>query len=201
MRRARIAAACLGLLAAAHLGCARGDDEPARAAGAPGDAACACAPAQVVDPTLLAFLSRSRAGHHAADVALGAGDRAAAIRALEGIIAAPRPPGAPPEVAEVTADTYARLAELRSEAGEFDAAARDVEAGLKLAPAPSHYEGHLYEVAGVVEERRAKALEGQGDRDAAAQARKRALELLEQAISVQDQVITEALKGAPEKPR
>lgn len=201
MRRARIAAACLGLLAAAHLGCARGDGDPARAAGAPDDAACACAPAQVVDPTLLAFLSRSRAGHHAADVALGAGDRAAAIRVLEGIIAAPRPPGAPPEVAEVTADTYARLAELRSEGGEFDAAARDVEAGLKLAPAPSHYEGHLYEVAGVVEERRAKALEGQGDRDAAAQARKRALGLLEQAISVQDQVITEALKAAPETPR
>ncbi|AUX41344.1 hypothetical protein SOCE26_027540 [Sorangium cellulosum] len=200
MPRARFAAACLGLVAAALLGCSRGD-APSPGAGSPAEPACACAPAQVVDPTLLAFLSRARAAHHAADVALDAGDRAAAIRALEGIIAAPRPPGTPPEVVEVTADTYARLAELRSEAGEFDAAARDVEAGLKLAPAPSHYEGHLYEVAGVVEERRAKALEERGDRDGAAGARRRAVALLERAISIQDRVITEALKGAPETPR
>ncbi|WP_438019530.1 hypothetical protein WMF18_10835 [Sorangium sp. So ce315] len=199
MPRARLAAACLGLLAMAHAGCAR--DERARAACAAEDPACACAPAQVVDPALLAFLSRARAAHHAADVALGAGDRAAAARALEGIIAAPRPPGTPPEVAEVIADTYARLAGLRGEAGEFDAAARDVEAGLELAPAPSHYQGHLYEVAGVVEERRAKALDDRGDREAAAQARRRAVGLLERAISIQDQVITEALKGAPETPR
>ncbi|WP_437817785.1 hypothetical protein [Sorangium sp. So ce1078] len=200
MRSACLAAACLGLLTAAHLGCAR-EDERARAGATPGDPACACAPAQIVDPTLLAFLSRARAAHHAADVALGAGDRAAALRALEGILAAPRPPGTPPEVAEVTADTYARLAELRSEAGEFDAAARDIDAGLRLAPAPSHYEGHLYEVAGVVEERRAKSLEEKGDREAAAQARARAVGLLERAISIQDHVITEALKGAEEKPR
>jgi len=200
MRGSHLVAVCLGLLAAAHLRCAPGD-ERARAAGGPGDPACACAPAQVVDPTLLAFLSRARAAHHAADVALDAGDRAAALRALEGIIAAPRPPGAPPEVAEVTADTYARLAELRSEAGEFDAAARDIDAGLRLAPAPSHYQGHLYEVAGVVEERRAKALEAKGDREAATQARARAVGLLERAISIQDQVITEALKGPGEKPR
>ncbi|WP_437783937.1 hypothetical protein [Sorangium sp. So ce1097] len=199
MPRARLAAACLGVLAMAHAGCAR--DERARAAGAAEDPACACAPAQVVDPALLAFLSRARAAHHAADVALGAGDRAAAVRALEGIIAAPRPPGTPPEVAEVIADACARLAGLRSEAGEFDAAARDVEAGLELAPAPSHYQGHLYEVAGVVEERRARALDDRGDREAAAQARRRAVGLLERAISIQDQVITEALKGAPEKPR
>ncbi|MGK3995407.1 hypothetical protein [Sorangium sp. So ce1024] len=200
MPRARLAAACLGLLAMAHAGCAR-DDARARGAGAAEDPACACAPAQVVDPALLAFLSRARAAHHAADMALDAGDRAAAVRALEGLIAAPRPPGKPPEAAEVVADTYARLAGLRSEAGEFDAAARDVEAGLDLAPAPSHYQGHLYEVAGVVEERRAKALDDRGDRDAAAQARRRAVGLLERAISIQDQVITEALKGAPEKPR
>ncbi|WP_437680381.1 hypothetical protein [Sorangium sp. So ce131] len=200
MLRARFAVVCLGLIAAAHLGCSR-SEAPAPGAGAPAEPACACAPAQVVDPTLLAFLSRARAAHHAADVALDAGDRAAAIRALEGIIAAPRPPGTPPEVAEVTADTYARLAELRGEAGEFDAAARDVEAGLKLAPSPSHYEGHLYEVAGVVEERRAKSLEERGDRDGAAGARRRAVALLERAISIQDRVITEALKGAPETPR
>lgn len=200
MLRVRLAAACLALLAAAHVGCAR-DDAQARATGARGESACACAPTQVVDPTLLAFLSRARAAHHAADVTLGAGDRAAAIRALEGIIAAPRPPGTPPEVAEVIADAYARLAELRSEAGEFDAAARDVEAGLELAPAPSHFQGHLYEVAGVVEERRAKALDERGDREEAAQVRKRAVGLLERAISIQDQVITEALKSAPEKPR
>lgn len=200
MRRARFAVAGLALVAAAQLGCERGD-APGRDAGALVDSACACAPAPVVDPPLLAFLSRARAAHHAADLALAAGDRAAAVRALEGIISAPRPPGEPPEVAEVTADTYARLAELRSEDGDFDAAGRAIEAGLKLAPAPSHYQGHLYEVAGVVEERRAKALEARGDREAAESARKRAVGLLERAISIQDQVITEALRGAQQGPR
>lgn len=202
-RRSGAVAWLVAIVAAAHLGCSRGED-PARGANGAGplhDPSCVCAGAQVVDPTLLAFLSRARAAHHAADIALTAGDRAAAIRSLEGILAAPRPPGAPPEVAEVTADTHARLAELRSEAGDFDAAHREVEAGLKLAPRLSHYEGHLYEVAGVVEERRAKALDERGDRAAAEDARKRALALLERALSIQDQVISRALREAQEKPR
>jgi hypothetical protein len=102
-------------------------------------------------------------------------------------------------VAEVMADTHARLAELRSEAGEFDAAGRDIDAGLSLAPAPSHYRGHVFEVAGVVEERRANALAEKGDREAAASARQRALGLFERAIAIQDEVIAQALKDAQEK--
>jgi tetratricopeptide (TPR) repeat protein len=203
LRRRSVLAACLAVAAAAHLGCSRGASQQSDARGTerPAEPACACEGAAVVDPALLAFLSRARSAHHAADLSLAAGDSAAAVRALERLVAAPRPAGPPPEVAEVMADTCARLAELRSEAGEFDAAVRDVDAGLKLAPAPSHYQGHLFEVAGVVEERRAKALEANGDREGAASARQRAVGLFERAIAVQDQVITEALRDAKEKPR
>jgi tetratricopeptide (TPR) repeat protein len=200
-------AACVALLAAAFAGCAQRDR-----GGAPGtvgpEAACSCAPAPVVDPTLLAFLSKARAAHHQADVSLDAGDRASAIRALERIVSGPTPSlpggpaaGLPPEVAEVTADTRARLADLRSAQGDFDAALRDIEAGLSLSPSPSHFRGHLVEVRGLVEERRAKALDDQGEREAADRARKAAVAAFQEAIVIQDEVIAEALKAAKEKPR
>jgi hypothetical protein len=198
-----IAALCAAWLAVALAGCAPKE----RAGGADPAAACSCAPAPVVDPTLLAFLSKARAAHHQADVSLEAGDTAAAIRALEQVVVGPAPrgpagvPGAPPEVAEVTADTRARLADLRSAAGEFDAALRDVDAGLALARSPSHFRGHLVEVRGLIEERRARSLDERGEREAADRARKAAVTAFQEAIAIQDEVIAEALKDARDQPR
>lgn len=163
--------------------------------------ACARAEAPVVDPVLLAFLSKARAAHHRADLGIEAGDRTGAIRALESVAAGATPPGSAPEVAEVIADTRARLADLRSEEGDFDAALRDIEAGLAQAQGPSHFRGHLVEVRGVVEERRAKALAARGDAEAAERARKAAIASFEEAIGIQEQVIAEALKAAGGKPR
>jgi tetratricopeptide (TPR) repeat protein len=186
------------------LGCATQSESP----GSGGGQACSCEPAAtVVDPTLLAFLSKARAAHHEADLAEEQGDRPRAIRALVRIVEGPRPGGdtPTPEVAEVVADTRARLADLRSAAGDFDRARADVDEGLRLAPAVTHFRGHLVEVRGLVEERRSRALKEKGDEAGATKARDEALKAFEEAIEIQDQVIAEALKqkekGAKPAPR
>jgi tetratricopeptide (TPR) repeat protein len=199
---------CASLLGAAA-GCSGG--EPTAAG--PGSSAasacspCACSsatPAAVVDPSLMAFLSKARATHHEADLAEGAGDVPRAIAALERLTAGPIP-GADrpsPEIREVLADTYARLAELRSGLGNFDAALADVQRGLGLAVEPTHFRGRLMEIQGLVEERHAKALSDKGDRKAADEAKDRALAAYEQAVEIQDEVIARTLTdaGAPTAP-
>jgi tetratricopeptide (TPR) repeat protein len=161
---------------------------------------CACdGPAPVVDATLLAFLSKARAAHHDADLAEERGDRDAAVKALERVVVGPVPGGAapPPEAAEVLADTLARLADLRSAAGDFDAAERDAARGLALASDPTYFRGHLFEVRGLVRERRAAALAAGGDAAAAAAQRRAAVADFEEAIGIQDRVIERALDGGP----
>src|SRR6187402_3308791 len=71
---------------------------------------------RVVDPVLLAFLSQARSAHHLADQREAGGDVAGALKALQSLNQGPRPPGGAPEVAEVLADTQARVADLLSRA-------------------------------------------------------------------------------------
>ena len=163
---------------------------------------CASDDAPVVDAALLAFLSKARAAHHEADILESGGDLSKAITPLDGLVHGPRPVAAgaggaalPPEAAEVLADTCARLADLRSKIGNFDAAQRDVERGLTLAIAPTHFRGHLFEVQGVVLERQAKSMESSGDAAGAASVKAKAVDAFETAIKIQDQVIREALSG------
>lgn len=195
-----LAAALLLSAGLATAGCAQTaatDDGPGGAPPAPQPAAapaCACDDAPVVDPTLLAFLSLARAAHHDADLAVEAGDRGAAVAALERVVKAPWSGKKPPEVLEVTADTLARLADLKSEDGKFDEAARDVAAGIALAAEPTHFRGRLFEVRGLVEERRSRALSEKGDADGAGRARKAAMESFGQAMDIQEEVIVRALK-------
>jgi hypothetical protein len=148
-----------------------------------------------VDPVLLAFLSRARAAHHVADNQETAGDLAGAVLPLQSLVEGPLPRTSSaelaPEVREVLADTRARLADLRSRQGAFDAALRDAHAGLEMARDPNYFRGHLLETEGLVEERHAKALD-KTDALAAASTRKRAISLLEQAMSVQSGVIEAA---------
>ncbi len=145
-----------------------------------------------VDPVLLAFLSRARAAHHLADDHEGAGELALAVAPLATLVAGPLPrengPELAPEVREVLADTRARLADLRSRQGAFEEALADVRAGLELTREPNYFKGHLLETEGLVEERQAKALE-LSDPAQAATLRKRAIDLLEQAMAVQSGVI------------
>jgi len=152
-----------------------------------------------VDPTLLAFLSRARAAHHRADDPESRGNLTAAISELEALLGGPLPQGkAAPEVREVLADTRARLADLRSRAGDYDRAEQDVVEGLRLVPEPSYFRGHLVEVRGLAEERRSKALLAAGDATRAEAAKQRALAAFREAMEIQAAVIE---RTAPPPPR
>jgi hypothetical protein len=146
-----------------------------------------------VDSQLIAFLSKARAAHHKADIAEKEGNVGAAIEHLSAIVDGPVPPMTP-EVAEVLADAYARLADLESRVMRFDDAVFDVEQGLGFSPDVTYFRGHLLEVLGVVEERRMSALEAEGDAAGASAARESALEAFDQAMRVQDEVIQRALE-------
>lgn len=149
-----------------------------------------CGPtARVVDPLLLAFLSRARSAHHLADQHEVGGDRAAALRALESLTAGQTPAGKAPEVDEVLADTRARVADLMSQVGRFDQADAEIAHGLERAKAPSYFRGHLFEVRGLVEERREKALRSTGHGREADQAHARSLDAYEEAMKIQASVI------------
>ncbi len=161
-----------------------------------------CGPSErVVDPVLLAFLSQARSAHHVADEHEASGDVAAALRALSTFTAGPKPPGAAPEVEEVLADTHARMADLMSRAGRFDQADEEVSQGLLNARTPSYFRGHLFEVRGLVEERRSKALRSTGRGQEADQARDRSLGAYEEAMKIQAAVIQSSAPAASAAPR
>jgi hypothetical protein len=148
-------------------------------------------PAAPIDATVMAFLSAARALHHEADVKDQSGDAAGAVAALEKLVAMPAPHAS--EVDEVLADAYARLAEMRLATRDWAGADRDVRAGLEHALEPTYFRGHLLELSGRIEEGRAGALADAGKSDEAARARARAVDLLERAVQVQEQVIAHAL--------
>ncbi|MBX3220062.1 MAG: hypothetical protein KF795_06045 [Labilithrix sp.] len=163
--------------------------------------------AQVVDMELMAFLSEARALHHQANLEEASNDLPGATRAMRRLVTARRPHEGTttPEVEEVLADAYARLAELELRQNELDAAAAAIASGLAHAPEPTYFRGHLVEVEGLIEEARAAGLADAGKPEEAARARARAIELLEEVVRIQDQVIQRSLAardaGAVEGPR
>jgi tetratricopeptide (TPR) repeat protein len=177
------------------VGCARSERDRA---GAQQPATSEPVGATVIDPVLLAFLSKARAAHHKADAAEASGDTALAIASLESLTRGPRPGGDHPfvEVGEVLSDTHARLADLQSARGQFDAAIEQIQSGLALATDVTYFRGHLFEVRGLVDERRAKALDERGETEHAREARKSAIESFDEAVRIQDQVILNALGDA-----
>jgi hypothetical protein len=144
-----------------------------------------------IDEPVMAFLSAARALHHEADIRERSGDTSGAIAALERLVALPAPRAV--EVDEVLADAHARLAELRLGKGDVEGAERDVQAGLQHVQGPTYFRGHLLEVEGLLEERRAATLADGGRTEEAAKARAHAVTLLEEAVHVQEQVIDRAL--------
>lgn len=152
-----------------------------------------------VDVEIMAFLSEARALHHAANMKEEASDLAGATAAMERLVAAPRPhperkgAASPPEVEEVLADAYARLAELRLKKGEVDLAAAAVKGGLEHVAEPTYFRGHLLEVQGLIEETRAAQLADAGQPAEAARAREQAIVLLEEVVKIQEQVIQRSL--------
>jgi tetratricopeptide (TPR) repeat protein len=118
---------------------------------------------QPVDAALLSFLSRARAAHHRADMLEDSLRLEQALAELGKVLGGPMPPGGGemPEVREVLADTRARAADLSSRLGRFEQAEADIRAGLDQSRETSYFRGHLLEVRGLVEERRARFLAGQ----------------------------------------
>jgi tetratricopeptide (TPR) repeat protein len=150
-----------------------------------------------VDTEIMAFLSEARALHHEANLKEESGDLGGAVAAMERLVGARRPhadrKAAPPEVEEVLADAYARLAELRLKKGELDPAAAAVKSGLEHVAEATYFRGHLVEVQGLVEEARAAQLADAGNAAEAAKAREHAIQLLEEVVKIQDQVIQRSL--------
>lgn len=179
---------CLAtMLAIALVGCARPTAAPSCGDGV--DAS------NAVDAPIVAFLSKARALHHEATLHEDGGDLARAIGAMERLTGAqrPHPETRIPEIEEVLADAYARLGELRLRAGDLDGAARDAREGLAHVPEPTYFRGHLFEVQGLVEEARIARLTDAGQRAEAELARGRAVALFDEAVRVQDRVISLAV--------
>ncbi|MFO0667044.1 MAG: hypothetical protein U0174_24040 [Polyangiaceae bacterium] len=151
--------------------------------------------AVVVDAPILAYLSQARALHHEASVHESAGKIDEALGALKRLVDAPTPHqgNSVPEVEEVLADAFARMAELELSRNALDQASRDIDQGLVHAQGDTYFRGHLFEIRGLIEEARSRALADGGGKDAAEAARKRALAALEEAIAIQDRVIKKAL--------
>jgi tetratricopeptide (TPR) repeat protein len=170
-------------LGAIVIGCAKADEPSAGCVDTDGQSP--------VDSKLLAFLSKAKSAHHIADQYEEDKELQKAIDTLRKLFDDGAP--ASPEIREVLADTRARVADLESQLGHFDIAANDVNQGLELAKETTYFRGHLFEVRGMVEERRGKAQQEKGDKTAADASKKRALEAFEQAMSIQDQVIKQAI--------
>jgi hypothetical protein len=150
-----------------------------------------------IDTEVMAYLSMARARHHEANLDEDT-DPKGALAALDQLTLAKRPhPGTSiPEIEEVLADTFARKAELDVRIGDLDKARESVREGLTHAPTPSYFRGHLLEVAGIVEEARAAMLRDAGRAGPAAEAKAKAIDLLHQAVVVQEKVVEESLPGA-----
>lgn len=190
----RVSVYSVALLLAATLlgGCARAsrEEEPNRL--------CPCeqTAARPVDPVLLAWLSKARTLHHLADLSEDQGALDRAVAALEELVGGTLPAGPPPEAAEVMADTHARLAELRARRGEYERADKDVESGLRFAPAPTYFRGHLLEVRGLLFAKQSADLDKAGKTDEAKRAREKASAASLEAVRIQDEVIKSTLAEA-----
>lgn len=150
-----------------------------------------------IDTEVMAYLSEARALHHEANLREEDGDLPGAVQALQRLVQARTPHAGEriPEVDEVIADTYARLADLQLRQHDLAAADRAVQSGLEHASEPTYFRGHLLEVRGVIEEARASALADAGDTTGAAAARARAIALLDQVVRIQEQVVARSLAG------
>lgn len=149
-----------------------------------------------VDTALLAYLSAARAMHHEADLREDGGDIPGAVAAMTRLVNSPTPRGDRPEVDEVRADAFARLAELHLKAGSLDPAARAIESGLTHAREATYFRGHLIEVQGILEEARYHQLVDAGNASAAGAAKARAIALLAEAVRIQDDVIRKTMGDA-----
>ena len=150
-----------------------------------------------VDVETMAFLSEARALHHEADLKEDSGDTRGARGEVQRIVEArrPHPGGAIPEVEEVLADAWARIAELDVRAGIRERPPARRKRGSPTQPGRRTSGGTCWRCKGIAEQARSAALADAGDAVGASKARTEAMRLLEEAVAVQDSVIAWALDG------
>ena len=188
--------ACLvAALTLALAACARREAEPAL-----GVCPCEEAGARPVDQTLMAWLARARTLHHLADRAEADGTIDRAIDSLEQLTRGPTLAGSAPEVDEVLADTYARLAELRARTGDLDGAEAAIVKGLERAPGATYFHGHLLDVRGLIYEKLSETLAKANKHAEAEEARLKAMRASLEAVRLQEEVIAGALDGGARGP-
>ena len=158
--------------------------------------------APAVDTALMAYLSEARALHHHADIDEDRGKLDEAIATMKRLVQLRLPANGPksPEVQEVLADSYARLAELELKLGNVVAAGQSLDKGFEHAPEATYFRGHLVELKGLLEEARAKALADAGQAAQAETARREAIRLFDEAVRIQDQFIERTLDAGGTKP-
>ncbi len=191
----RLGAALVALALAASFACAKKPDAASDSPAPPPPVHAAADAGPVFDLEVMAFLSEARSLHHQANIREDEGDLPGAVTVMTRLVTATRPHEGQkiPEIDEVLADAWARLAELDLKRHDLDEAAKAVKAGLGYAPDATYFRGHLLEVEGVIEEARAADLSDAGKKDDAQRARARAIALLQEAVKVQEQVIGRAL--------
>jgi hypothetical protein len=182
---AKVLGACV-LATSLLAGCGRETSHEAPASSCP----CEEPSARPVDTKLMAWLSKARTLHHLADLGETDGGVDRAIAPLEQLVSGPTPPGPSPEVDEVLADTFARLAELRARRGDLDRAEADIVKGLERAPGSTYFRGHLLEVRGLIYERLSESLSKAGKSAQAEEARQKAMSASLEAVRLQDAVIS-----------
>jgi hypothetical protein len=178
--------AAIGLALSLLVGCARETSRDAPPGGSP----CDDSSARPVDTKLMAWLSKARTLHHLADLGETDGGVDRAIAPLEQLVSGATPSGPAPEVDEVLADTYARLAELRVRRGDLDRAEADIVKGLERAQGSTYFRGHLLEVRGLVFEKLGQSLAKAGKGVEAEEARQKAMRASLEAVRIQDEVIS-----------
>lgn len=141
-------------------------------------------PQDALSEELILALAQARNFHHKADVYLQDANLAAAIAAVENILALQFPANAP-EGEDVLADARARLAKLLVTAGNVERAMSVVEEGLSAATRESFFVANLHTVRGEVFEAKAALVE-ESDAAAAKAFRVEAIKAYDQSISIND---------------
>jgi tetratricopeptide (TPR) repeat protein len=156
---------------------------------------CACpGPGKALDQELMVRLASARALHHQADLYLQQGEVQTAIKTVHRILELDLD-AKWPEAEEARLDARARLAKLLLGQDKEGDALAVIEQGIKGAQRESFYLSNLHSVRGEVLEHRAKRLDTAGDKPAAKQAAREAIDAFESSITINKKLQQQLPKG------
>lgn len=153
-------------------------------------------PERAVGEDLMVALSQARNYHNMADIFESENKPELAESALRQILDVPFPEGSP-EAEDVELDARGRLGKLLLARGETESALAIVREGIDAAQRESFFLANLYTVKGEIHEARGEGLaSGEGDPEAAARARERALEAYAESIAINERLQQDLMEEA-----